>query len=317
MGEKMHLIVNTTSRTGKAQAIWQAVKQVLEAEAVEYEAHITQYAGHAGELADEICGMEGKKLLIVLGGDGTLNEVVNGMHDFEQVEMGYIPTGSANDFAKGLGIGAEPVEQMKMILHNSQLKKIDVGEVLLGDGKSRRFVVSAGIGVDADVCLQALTAPIKKVLNKLGLGSLTYGLITVRTMFVMPSVRAKITTAEGWSRKMDNTIFVAAMNLPYEGGGVPMAPRAKADDGRLTAICAYDIPKIKRLPFLVLLLMKKHERLKGVELVDFSEMHIAAEQPLCVHADGEHCGFQKEITYRCLPQLLQMRFPCQTGDKTL
>jgi diacylglycerol kinase family enzyme len=105
---------------------------------------------------------------------------------------------------------------------------------------------------------------------------------------------------------MPKMIFSAAMNFPYEGGGVPMAPQADARDHKLSVCCVYGIPKFACLFAFVLLLAGKHQGLKGFDLVETEELHLTLDQPLVVHADGEDCGDQTEITFRCVPAALHM-----------
>lgn len=307
MGEKIAAIVNIHSKTGKAKEIWMRLEAYLEEQQIAYELFFTEYSNHATELAREFCQQPGKKLLLVMGGDGTLNEAINGMCNFEQVELGYIPTGSANDFAKGANITGDPLEILKAVLEGKCKRRIDVGEVVAEDGTSRRFVVSAGVGVDADVCYQALTAPIKKVLNRFGLGQLTYSLLTVKRIFTMPYVKTIVTVDNKTTLKMNHAVFVAAMNFPFEGGGIPMVPKAQGDDGLLSVLCAHDVSRIQCFGMLLTIVKGKHEGKNGIDILEGKEILVELEQPCCVHADGEHFGYHKKIIYQCNKGLLQLR----------
>lgn len=113
-----YFIVNRTSRSGHSKKVWTEVKKELDKSGAEYQVFFTDHAGHAWELADEICGYEEECIhLVVVGGDGTVNEVINGMHDFEKVRFGYIPTGSGNDFARGMKITGKPAEIRDQFRH--------------------------------------------------------------------------------------------------------------------------------------------------------------------------------------------------------
>ena len=92
-----YFIVNATSRTGKAQQIWKDVKAELDSKGIEYKFFMTGSRGHAKKLATKICKEDGEIKLVVVGGDGTANEVINGIQDFDRVKFGYVPTGSGND----------------------------------------------------------------------------------------------------------------------------------------------------------------------------------------------------------------------------
>ena len=97
-----YFIVNPGSRSGRGKAVWQIVEGILEREQVEYLVFFTAYRYHATKLAREITSQKEKLTLVTVGGDGTVNEVVDGIQDFSRVTFGYIPTGSSNDFARSL-----------------------------------------------------------------------------------------------------------------------------------------------------------------------------------------------------------------------
>lgn len=303
-------IVNLTSRTGKARGIWIRLEKELKRRGVAYEAYITEYEGHGGELASRLCtkGMEYQEpvCLVVVGGDGTVNEVINGMHDFDRIRFGYIATGSGNDLGRGLGIPKDPLEALGRILEAGQPFPMDLGCVAVGAEKERYFAISSGIGIDADVCRQALTSRLKKLLNHLGLGSLTYVLLTVKSLFTMPTTELILSVDRGEKKKISKMIFVAGMNHPWEGGGVPMAPKADCQDGKLSICCVYGIPRWKAFFLLPLLVKGRHEGLKGFEIIHCQAYELQIARPMAVHGDGEYLGDQTYVRCRCIPGMLQV-----------
>ena len=305
--EKLFFIVNTASKTGKAKQTWEELKEVLERRQVSYQAYTTQYCGHATELAKQICDEPGRIHLIVMGGDGTVNEVLNGMHDLDRVTFGCIPSGSANDFARGAGLKGSPAEILERMLDAPGEVYLDCGKATYGEGESRRFIVSAGVGVDADVCRQALDSPVKKFLNRLHLGQLTYVVLTVKTLFTMPLVDAKIRTQDGQERHLKKAIFLSAMNLPYEGGGVPMAPKASPYDGKLSCCCVYGIPRIFCFFLLPVLCVGKHEGIRGISIINSSRLEVTLRDDLCIHTDGEFCGRKRRVVFEAEPKNLRMK----------
>ena len=104
--------------------------------------------------------------VIIAGGDGTLNEVFNGIRDYSKVTLGYIPSGSGGDFARDLGISLDPKEALNSILSPKEYKLMDVGNLTNAEC-NKRFCVSAGIGFDAAVCHEALHSKLKIILNKI------------------------------------------------------------------------------------------------------------------------------------------------------
>lgn len=317
-----YFIVNQTSRSGKAAKIWSSLQVYLQQNNIEFRYWILEYEGHATELAGLICrNYEGEINLVVVGGDGTVNEVINGITDFDRVNFAVIPTGSGNDFIRGLKLKGKPIAHLKRILGSDTIKPIDIGEVSWKDytgatGK-RLFAISAGIGMDAIVCKKALTSKIKKVLNKIGLGKLTYLIITVQTLFSMETVDAGAEfdglvcesvgqAADTNSRVYKKLIFSAAMNFRAEGGGVPMAPKADATDGLLSVCSVAGIPKWITFFVLPILVVAKHERLKGIDIVDTKRVSMRLNRAEVLHADGEYIGDVTEVTYECKSKVLKI-----------
>ena len=303
----LYFIVNTTSRSGKGMAVWKRVKSVLKNEEVSFKGYETKYEKHATELAHKITAKDEEKIeLVVVGGDGTINEVLNGIVDFSRVRFGVIPTGSGNDFARGLGIKQKPEEIIKFIINNDNCKSIDIGKVIWNETESRLFAISAGIGLDAIVCKKTNTSKLKKVLNKLKLGKLTYVVLTVQTLFSMDTFNVDIDDKDNGHSNYNKMIFMACMNFRAEGGGVPMAPGASAMDGKLSMASASGIPKWKTFFCLPLLVAAKHDRIKGFEIFDSSECEICTDKPVVLHTDGEYIDNVTSIRFECLKGKLYM-----------
>lgn len=302
-----YFIVNPKSRSGKGIMIWREVKEYLDNNKISYKAVNTRYEGHATELAGSLPKIkEGRHNLIVIGGDGTINEVINGIRDFDTVNLGVIPTGSGNDFARGMGIKEKPAELIEKIVERPQIKKLDIGQAeFQNNNKKRYFAISGGVGLDAIVCKKALTSKIKKILNKIHLGKLTYLILTVQTLFSMTTADFEV-YVDGEKRKYNKVIFAAAMNFRAEGGGVPMTPKALADDGELSMCIVHTIPKWRTFFCLPLLCTARHERLKGFEIFNCKECRIRINRPMVLHNDGEYLGDVDEVVFTCVPGKLNI-----------
>ena len=303
-----HFIVNLNSRTGKARKIWEELRQELERREVEYVLHETKYAGHAIDISRKLVkGSEEPVKIIVLGGDGTFNEVINGARDYEKLILGYIPTGSGNDLARGLQLPAEPMENLNRILNSTEIMHMDMGCISWDDGESKKFfAVSSGVGVDADVCRLVLTSTLKKVLNKIGLGKLTYAILTVKSLFTMPQMNAHI-VADGVDYGiLDKVTFIALMNHKCEGGGVPMSPNADAMDGKISMCCIHGIGKWKCLSLFPSLLGGKHTGYDAYLGVDFKHADIILKTPNVWHTDGEMSTYNTVMHVECLPGAIKM-----------
>lgn len=307
----LYFIVNETSRSGKARQIWKDIQQSLIKADVAYEYMVTQGRNHATKLASEISQRpEDNICIVVIGGDGTMNEVINGIADFDKVRFGIIPTGSGNDFGGGLDLPKSPEENLQQIISSykageDSYRAVDMGLVRWGQNQKKLFGISSGIGLDAIVCKKALSSKLKNVLNKLGLGSLTYVLLTIIALFSMKTADFEI-SYDNNKRTLKKTIFVAAMNLRAEGGGVPMAPDANPYDGKLSISSASGIPKwitFLCLPFLV---AGKHTHIKGFNLVSCREASIHSSQKMTLHADGEYVADVTDLTFGIYPQKLRL-----------
>ena len=303
-----HFIVNINSRTGKAKKIWEELKEELDRRKTEYELHITKYAGHAIDIARKLVKTkEAPVKIVVLGGDGTFNEVINGARDYEKIEIGYIPTGSGNDLARGLALPKEPIENLNRILNSTECMQMDIGCLSWDEGESKKyFAVSTGVGVDADVCRRVLNSTLKKVLNKIGLGKLTYGILTIASLFAMPTMNAHIVADGKDYGIIDKSIFIAIMNHRCEGGGVPMSPLASATDGKLSMCCISGVGKLKALTLFPSLLRGKHTSLSAYLGIDFKEADITLKTPFVWHTDGEMCSYNTAMHLTCLPGALKI-----------
>lgn len=303
----IYFIVNTSSRTGKAAGIWRRVRDTLVSKDVKFKAYRTESKGHATDIARAIMKSDDKNIrIVILGGDGTINEVINGIDDFSRVTFGVIPTGSGNDFARGVGIDADIESNIEKIIAGTGVRTIDLGRVIYNNGENNRvFAISSGLGLDAIVCKKALISKLKKILNKLHLGQLTYIILTVQTLFTMKTGHIEIQIDDEQS-EYGKMIFMAAMNLRAEGGGVPMAPQASPYDDVLSMCLAHDISRIGaflRFPFLV---AGKHEQFKCFDIRSFNKCSITLDRPMILHTDGEYCDDVTSVEYECLPQCMKI-----------
>ena len=305
-----YFIVNEHSGRGRAVKEWRYVKQEMQAAKIPFSAWTTRGAGDATVLAQRVCELpEADKKLIVVGGDGTINEVLNGMSDFEHVCLGVIPVGSGNDFARGLGISRQPREAMRQIYEASGDKRIDLGKVSVDGGEKHRFGISAGVGLDAKVCERVDASTQKSALNSVGLGSLAYGLMTLSVVANMEWAEGtvELTKPDGVEAFVfDKLLFLSAMNFPWEGGGVPIAPDASGSDGLLSVCMASGLSKPSAFMRLPKLVKGHHYGVRGINHAEAIKAEVKVGAPLVVHADGEILGYGTDICFEIMPQLLRV-----------
>ena len=298
-------IVNPNSRSGRGLQIWNDLKSIIEEKKIKYQVYFTNYQKHATKIIAGFATDNEEHTFVVLGGDGTINEVCNGIHNFHKVTLGYIPTGSSNDFARAHKLPTNPREALEKILTSKRTKLLDMG-LLTYQRHSRRFMVSAGIGFDASVCHYAAVSKWKNLMNKLKLGKLTYvGIALGRLLFNTPA-SMKITIDDNEPMHFDKTYFVAIMNHCYEGGGFKFCPKALPDDGALDVIVAHNISKLRIITILPLAFKGLHTRCRGIHTYTCKNVIIESEHTLPIHTDGEPIFLQKKIAASLAPNQVRV-----------
>lgn len=292
-----HFIVNAKSRSGMGGMTWKLIEPELKKRRTEYICHLTEKRGHAKKIAAQITEDGQNHTLVVMGGDGTVNEVVNGIKDPSKVLFGYIPVGSSNDFARGLRLEKDPMKALNVILKPVKTMQIDLGEIRNKTG-SRRFAVSAGIGFDAAVCHEVCVSKWKVLLNRIGLGKLSYAAVALDRLRKDRPARIRVSLSDGSERIFENTYFAAFMNLPYEGGGFKFCPDASPEDGCLDIIVVHGITLPGILFLLPLAFAGKHVGFRGISFMKCTEAYIEADVPLPLHTDGEPGFLRKELSVR-------------------
>ena len=206
-------IVNPKSKSGRGGLIWNQVEPELKKRRIQYQVRFTKYEKEATKITSELTKDEKEYTIIVLGGDGTMDEVINGIRDCSKVTLGYIPTGSGNDFTRALKLPTDPKEALNNILNSRKRVLMDVG-VMSCKEMTHRFAVSSGIGFDAAVCHQVAVSKLKVMLNKVKLGQLSYLAVALRRLFRDAHTRACVCLDGGETKSFENTYFVAVMNHP-------------------------------------------------------------------------------------------------------
>lgn len=292
-----YFIVNPRSSSGNGLIIWKKAEQLLQENEVEYEAYFTEYEGHAEEFAHRIAALSIPCTLGVLGGDGTLNEVINGLlrTDFSHITLGYIPSGSGNDFARGLGLPKDICACMKAILSPAQCTFTDICQAKT-PASSRYFLVSSGFGYDAAICRSACVSPLKKVLNRLHMGKLIYVLTALHLLVKYTTCSVSLRVDKEKSYRFPRFYFAAGMNLKYEGGGVKFAPNASFEDSLLDICLAGNLSKKKILTLFPTAFFGKHTVFKGVHMLKGRRIDMVSSQMLPVHCDGEFIGMSDHLT---------------------
>lgn len=304
-----HFIINPKSSSGKGIRHWWTVKDELDRQNITYTAAFTKQEGHATRLAEKICREnEDIKNIVVLGGDGTLNEVINGIDNYDNVVLGYIPSGSSNDLARSLKIPRKPLKSLANVLKPNKFIYLDYGEIAFEDNdlKPRKFGCSSGIGYDAGVCEEVQRSALKKKLNGFGAGKFIYLAIALKQLFNTKLQDATIIVDKIRTDKYKKVLLVSNMIHKFEGGGLKMAPDADPTDGKLSICLVHGLPRAMLMLLFPTILFGKHTHFKGVETFQCSSIEIMLESKFAVHTDGEVPGFSSHIIVSCIPGKIRM-----------
>lgn len=301
-------IINPHARSGLGHTVWNELEPILKKRNISYNAYFTKYQKHATELAQEITSDGEAHTLIALGGDGTVNEVINGIIDFDKTILGYIPIGSSNDFARSLNIPSAPKDALELILSPHSIRPLNTGTLNYQDHK-KRFAVSTGIGFDAAICHEAMVSKLKIALNKFHLGKFTYAGISLHRLLLTTPQKMIVTLDQKTEISFSSAYFAAIMNHKYEGGGVKFCPDAHPDDNMLDVIVVSDVSKLKILALLPTAFAGWHTHFNGVHIYRCRHVHICTERALPVHTDGEPVFLQRSISVSCDAKMLQVIIP--------
>ncbi|HIQ75473.1 MAG TPA: diacylglycerol kinase family lipid kinase [Candidatus Cottocaccamicrobium excrementipullorum] len=303
-------IVNPHCRSGKGKRVWEAVERILKRESVLYESYQTEKKGDARRFAQMLtqCCQE-PRVIVAVGGDGTMNEVLDGLNFSPMITVGYIPAGSGNDLARSLGFSGRPGKCLRRILASRQYKLLDYGVLTMGrQGEHRRFAVSAGIGMDAEVCQEAGNRGKRRLFDHLKQSRLVYGLMGIKLLKKTKGMRGYVVLDGVKKIEFNYIYFMSAHIHPFEGGGFRLAPCADGSDGMLNVCVVSHASRIRLFKTLALAFLsrKKRGKGKGIRTYECREAVFHLENPALVHADGEVCGEWNEIQVECIGRQIRM-----------
>lgn len=287
-------IINPKAGKGKALEIISEIKKIFKEIEEEFIIEITERPGHATELVKNYVKEENYRVYAV-GGDGTLNEVLNGMVSSHSC-LGVIPTGSGNDFVKSI---------CKKTMSQDILKNTILGETKLIDLakiNDRYFINISSVGIDAEVTDNA------RKLKKFPFisGGMAYMLSFFNTIF---SYKCRDIELKIDDREIASQITLLALaNGKYYGGGMKVAPYADIQDGVLD-ICVVD--KLSRTRMVALfpkLIKGEHTEEEEVSFYKGKNVTLKANEEIAVNIDGEIIKSQK-INFNIIPQSIKVIIP--------
>ena len=279
MSRKVKLIFNPIANQGRAWSVASALRPiVMELGGADW--YETAYPTHATELA-AISAEQGYDLVVAMGGDGTMHEVLNGLMQIPEErrpQLGVIPTGSGNDFAFACGLSPYPEEALRQVLTGTP-STVDIGKLKDHQGHEKYWANAIGIGFDTIVTLNSRNI-------KIGQGFWIYFLAVLQTILFQYepfSLKMKIDQEE-WET---NLLMLVLMNGKREGGGFYVTPESKPDDGHLDLLGVNRVSRLRMLRILPEILSGTQAKLPDCTLKQFRDIEIESDRPLYIHADGE------------------------------
>ena len=259
-GEKGKKILRTLS----------AIQERLMERKVQYSIHYTAKKGDATLMTTDLI-KRGATNIIVVGGDGTLHEVINGFTDFDKVNMGIIPCGTGNDFASALNIPFDPKDAIDLII-DGQAKFTDFMQM-----PGVRGLNVIGTGIDVDVLKRYA-----KLKRKTKFG---YTMSLVKTLFKFNYAEFN---AEFNGKTEEYKSFIAAICNGYcYGGGIKICPTADPTDNKLNFVAVKSMSKLKIIGAFLKLKKGKTDKIKQYVQEEVSEIKITTPTPCTVNVDGE------------------------------
>jgi YegS/Rv2252/BmrU family lipid kinase len=297
------VILNPVAGKGNGLHMKPHIEENLQKLGLEFKLVLTEYPEHATQLAQEAL-QEGYEVIVAAGGDGTVNEVINGIMTAGEARkdstvLAVLPVGRGNDFAFSMNIPID-LDESCALLANDPRMKIDIGRVTserFPDGLY--FGNGVGMGFDAMVGFVAAKMPIS--------GMLSYLIAAVKTMFIYFNAPQVELVLDGQSRVF-NALMISIMNGRRMGGSFMMTPHSLPDDGKYD-LCLVAEVKRSQMPGLMALVMKgTQETHPAVTTAQAQKIELRALQgSLPAHADGVTlCEAGESIAVEILPAALSI-----------
>ena len=256
---------------------------------------LSEFPGHLGQPARDARG----SLLVVIGGDGTVNEVVNAIAGTE-TEIAVLPGGTGQDFGRTHGIPSNFDDAVRVALGGAT-RTIDVGRVEWDDGTSRLFANVGSAGMSGAVARRA-----NSMTKRFG-GRATFYYALAREFLAWQNTNVVVELEDGVRREGPMHDVIVA-NGTYHGGGMKLAPDARQDDGLFDVVLIGDVTKPDFVTTSPKLYSGRYLSHPKVELLRSSSVAISAAEPLPLEVDGEPAG-TTPARFEVVPSALRLRVP--------
>lgn len=297
MARKPFLVVNPAAQAGKVAQLWEAkIRPALDAAGVAYDFEVTKARGHAIELAAQRSAA-GHPVVCAVGGDGTSNEVLNGiLKGGGQAAFGALPSGSGDDIPTAFGIPEKDLGAAVACLRDGQDLPFDVGHCARAD---RYFAGAASMGFDADVTERA---------NRTTSGHKSYNVTVLKTLLAFKPYTLRL-RVDGKDQGEQKRMLVAVGNGKRYGGGMHVCPTAEVDDGRFAVTALKETGIVGLLLLFPKIFGGEHVKSPKVDTFEGEQIAVESVGRDCLYqADGEVLGKLPE-TFVARRGLLRVRVP--------
>ena len=295
-------LVNPASGNGSTGERWADLAHVAAERGLTGNAFFSERPGHLAELA-RAAADDGARLLVAVGGDGTLHEVANGVADRDDVEVAVVMRGTGMDFARTYRIPTKPRDAFDVALHG-RTQTIDLGRATYrswgGSEASEYFVNVGSVWMSGAVARRANTR--SKALG----GKPTFFLTLVEVFFQWRNVAMRVRVDE--EERSGKMTDVVVANGQYHGGGMWLAPHARMDDGEFDVLTIGDITKADFVRNVGRIYRGTHLTHPKIELLRASTVTVDADEPVPIELDGEQPG-TTPVRFEVVPRALRVRVP--------
>lgn len=295
-------IINPIAGNGRAKRVFSKLITSQLFKKLNSVHYFTEYEGHAEKIVRNITIERSTEIIgiIVVGGDGTLHEVVNGLKD-KNIPVSVIPSGSGNDFARGCSINGSPTTILKRIVQRSNPTSYWLGEYETNQSNTRFFANNIGFGFDAEIVKTANRSFYKKILNTLKLGRISYLIALIQVVMRFKPITVEV-EVNGKSCIIHDCWMVSVANHPYYGGGMKVLPLAKIQPLKFPVLFIKSLSKFKLLSLFMTVFTGDHIKFKEVEIIETTKITITSTNNcnLTFQVDGEistcrSCTIRKQM----------------------
>lgn len=301
-----HIIANPASGSGRGSKVAERIKKILDKHHFPHQFYYTQQAGEERLTTQKLLKetllpwdeayIENSDmlfpLLVVIGGDGTLHQVVSEVQQVneQQIPIAYIPAGSGNDFARSLDFPKEPEKVFWQIAGTSRPQELTVihyHEQI--QNEAGVAINNVGIGLDAAIVYAANHSAAKSNLNKFNMGSFSYIAAILNVLFRQKGFPILV-ECNGHQLSFSKAFLCTTTNHPYFGGGVSIAPTATIKDNKLDFVLVERVAMFKIFWLILLLTRKKHMKSRYFHHISTAKIRIISTIPQHGQEDGEEMG---------------------------